>query len=63
LGEGGLNVSDEELSKQSLIAWRYHLRSQNQYKPDKILPKETHKTHVRILMAALSSFKNERVRN
>jgi hypothetical protein len=63
LGEGGLNVSDEELVKQSLIAWRHHLRTQNRYKPDKNLPKDVHETHVKILMAALSSFKKERVRH
>jgi hypothetical protein len=63
LGEGGLHVSDEELVKQSLIAWRHHLRTQNRYRPDKYLPIQVHKTHIKILMSALSSFKNERVKN
>ena len=32
LGKDGLNCSDGELVRQSLIAWRHHLRSQNQQK-------------------------------
>jgi len=44
-----------------LIAWRHHLRSQGRYKPDKALPRETQEAHAKILMAALSSFKKERV--
>ncbi len=63
LGEGGLHDSDKELVKQSLIAWRHHLSCQNKYKPDKILPIETYKAHVRILMSALSNFNDQRVKN
>ena len=63
LGEDGLNCSDAELVKQSLIAWRHHLRSHGEYKPDRRLPNETHLTHAKILMAALLSFKVERTRN
>ena len=61
LGEQGLKSSDDDLREQSLIAWRYHLRSQGRYRPDKVLPKETREAHVKILMAALSNFKKERV--
>jgi hypothetical protein len=57
LGKDGLNCSDEELARQSLIAWRHHLRCHDEYKPDKLLPAETHEAHVKILMSALSSFK------
>ena len=46
-----------------MIAWRHHLRSQNAYKPDKLLPIETHETHVKILMSALTNFKKERQQN
>ena len=60
LGESGLNCSDDELVKQSLIAWRHHLRCQNIYKPDKLLARQTHEAHVKILMSALTSFKRER---
>jgi hypothetical protein len=63
LGKDGLNCSDEELVRQSLIAWRHHLKCHNQYKPDKLLPAATHEAHVKILMSALSSFKRERVTN
>ena len=51
LGKDGLNCSDEELVKQSLTAWRHHLRCHRQYKPDKLLPHETHQAHARILMS------------
>jgi hypothetical protein len=61
LGEQGLQCSDDDLRRQSLIAWRHHLRSQGRYKPDKALPRETQEAHVKILMAALSNFKKERV--
>ncbi len=60
LGENGLNCSDDELVKQSLIAWRHYLRCKNEYKPDKALAAKTHEAHVKILMSALSSFKRER---
>jgi hypothetical protein len=63
LGANGLNCSDDELVKQSLIAWRHHMRCQNNYKPDKMLPKETQQAHVKILMSALTSFKRERQHN
>jgi hypothetical protein len=63
LGKDGLNCSDDELRKQSLIAWRHHLRNQKQYRPDKLLPRETHEAHAKILMSALSNFKDERIRN
>ncbi len=63
LGEDGLNCSDAELVKQSLIAWRQHLRSHGEYKPDGRFPNDTHLTHAKILMAALSNFKVERTRN
>ncbi len=63
LGKDGLNCSDDELRKQSLIAWRHLLKSRDEYRPDRLLPQETHEAHVKILMAALSDFKNERVRN
>jgi hypothetical protein len=61
LGEQGLQCSDDDLRRQSLIAWRHHLRSQGRYRPDKALPRQTQEAHVKILMAALSSFKKERV--
>ena len=61
LGEQGLKGSDDDLREQSLIAWRHHLRSQGRYRPDKALPIETSEAHVKILMAALSNFKKERV--
>jgi hypothetical protein len=61
LGEQGLQCSDDDLRKQSVIAWRHHLRSQGRYKPDKSLPRETTEAHAKILMAALSNFKKERV--
>jgi hypothetical protein len=63
LGKDGLNCSDEELVKQSLIAWRHHLKSRSEYKPDRILPYETHQKHARILMSALSNFKEQRIKN
>jgi hypothetical protein len=63
LGKNGLHCSDDELIKQSLIAWRHHLRCQNEYKPDKLLPRTTHETHAKILMSALTSFKRERQKN
>jgi hypothetical protein len=63
LGADGLNASDQDLIKQSLIAWRTHLKSRGDYKPDMCLPRETHLKHAKILMAALSNFKYERVRN
>jgi hypothetical protein len=63
LGKDGLHCSDQELINQSLIAWRHHLRCQDNCKPDKMLPIELHEAHVRILMSALSSFKGERIRN
>ncbi len=63
LGANGLNCSDDELAKQSLIAWKHHLRCQNEYKPDKLLASTTHEAHVKILMSALTSFKRERQQN
>ena len=63
LGENGLNCSDAELVKQSLIAWRTHLKSRGDYRPDRRLPDETHLSHAKILMAALTNFKAERIRN
>jgi hypothetical protein len=63
LGENGLHCSDAQLRKQSLIAWRNHLKSQGEYKPDRRLPSETHLKHIKILMAALSNFRHERIRN
>jgi hypothetical protein len=63
LGANGLNCSDDELVKQSLIAWRHHLTCQNEYKPDKLLARQTHEAHVKILMSALTSFKRERQQN
>ena len=63
LGKEGLNCSDDELRTQSLVAWRHHLRNHGRYRPDKALPRETHEAHVKILMSALTDFKNERVKN
>jgi hypothetical protein len=63
LGEVGLHCSDAELRKQSLIAWRNHLKSHGEYKSDRVLPSENHLTHAKILMAALSNFKHERIKN
>jgi hypothetical protein len=63
LGKNGLNCSDEELMKQSLIAWRHHLKCHGECKPDRYLPNETSLTHAKILMSALSSFKEQRIKN
>ncbi len=63
LGEDGLNCSDQELVKQSLIAWRHHLRNHGEYKPDRFLPSSTQLTHAKILMSALTNFKGQRIRN
>ena len=63
LGKDGLNCCDDELRKQSLIAWKHHLKNHGRYRPDKTLPRETHEVHARILMSALSDFKSERVKN
>jgi hypothetical protein len=63
LGEDGLNCSDAELVKQSLVAWRHHLRCHGEYKPDRFLPSTVQLTHAKILMSALSNFKEQRIRN
>jgi hypothetical protein len=62
LGKDGLKCSDDELRTQSLVAWRHHLRTHGRYRPDKALPRQTHEAHAKILMSALSNFKNERIK-
>jgi hypothetical protein len=61
LEKDGLNCSDADLVKQSLVAWRH--RSHGEYKPDRFLPSTVQLTHAKILMSALTKFKEQRIRN
>jgi hypothetical protein len=52
--------TDEELQTQSLEAWRTRLRAMHDYIPDRMWDNNVHLDRVKILQAALSSFKKER---